>query len=305
MNNKWNELTIRTEYDKWPDLEGFLYENDLYSFELIDPRLENIENIPGRWDFIEEDLFKDQFQGITVKIYTTDDDNLVNLEEIKNSIRERKLGETNLMLIDNQDWKNNWKDFYETQEIGEKIVIKPTWESYDNKDNRHIIELDPGMAFGTGGHETTRMCLLHLQKYLKVGNNVIDVGCGSGILSIASKMLGADKVIGCDLDKSVVDISKENAKLNRANVEFVESDLFSNINIKANLVIANIVAEIIVLLIKDLNDYLFSDGIFICSGIIKDKSYLVEESLIENAYEILEKTEENNWISIVARNKNA
>lgn len=304
MKNKWNELIITTEYENWSKLESYLYSNDIYSFELIDPRMENIDNREGRWDFIEDDIFKDSYDGITVKIYSSDD-NAADIKRIKTELGEKKLGNSKLNLIDDEDWKNNWKSFYETQEIGEKIVIKPTWEKYGNKDNRYIIELDPGMAFGTGGHETTRMCLIHLQKYLKKNDDVIDIGCGSGILSIAAKMLGANYVIGADLDENAVEISKANGEHNKVSVDFVVSNLFSEINVKGNVVIANIVAEIVALLIKDLKNYLIHGGIFICSGIIEEKSYIVEEALNDYGFEILEKMQDNEWISIVAREKDA
>lgn len=305
MTEKWNELIIKTEYEKWQDLENFLYSNDIYSFELIDPRMENIKNEEGRWDFIDEDIFKNQHEGITVKLYTSNDQTEIDLITLKKDIESQNLGKSEIYLIDDKDWKNNWKSFYETQEIGGKLVIKPTWEEYENKDNRHIIKLDPGMAFGTGGHETTRMCLEKLEKYIKINDTVLDIGCGSGILSIASKFLGAKKVIGTDLDPKAIEISKENAKLNDVSVDFLVSNLFENINESGNLIIANIIAEIVVLLIEDLDKYLFEDGYFICSGIISEKSHLVEDALELKGYKILEKSIDNEWVCIVARRNNA
>ncbi|WP_054251948.1 50S ribosomal protein L11 methyltransferase [Neofamilia massiliensis] len=304
MENKWNELTIICQYDLWPRLEEFLYEKDLYSFELIDPRMENIDNDSNRWDFIEEDIFKDAFDGITVKLYSSDDDAL-DLKEISKEIENKKLGKTYLELIDDQDWRNNWKAFYEVQEIGPKVVIKPSWESYDNKEDKVVIELDPGMAFGTGGHETTRMCLELLQKYLKADDKILDIGCGSGILSVAGKLLGASKVIGADLDEKAVEISKKNADHNKADVDFKTSNLFSEIDSKGDLIIANIVAEIIVVLIDQVRDYLEADGTLICSGIIEEKSALVEEALEKNGFELVEKMTENEWVALVARDKHA
>lgn len=304
MENKWNELTVKCSYENWPSLEGYLYARDIFSFELIDPRLENIENDPNRWDFIEEDIFKGAFAGISVKIYSSDQD-AFDLKEVAKEIEEKNLGQVSLQEIDDQDWRNNWKAFYEVQEIGPRVVIKPTWETYDNKDGRIVIELDPGMAFGTGGHETTKMCLILLQKYMKENDNILDIGCGSGILSIAGKLLGANKVVGADLDPKAIEISKKNALANGADVDFTVSNLFSQVPGKGKLVIANIVAEIIVVLVDQLRDHLQPGGTFICSGIIEEKSHLVEEALEKNGFELLEKSTENEWVALVARDINA
>lgn len=303
MIDNWDELIIKTEYENWTKLEEFLYKNELYSFEMIDPRLENIKNDKGRWDFIEDNIFEDSFNGITIKLYSSNDE--IDLYFIKEKIENLNLGSTEISVINDEDWKNNWKSFYSAQKIGKKLLIKPTWEEYDNIDERVIINLDPGMAFGTGGHETTKMSLEYIEKYLTFGDDVIDIGCGSGILSIASKLLGAENVLGADLDLKAVEISKANANLNKVNVKFIQSDLFSKINAKGNLIIANIVAEVLLDLINELDNYLHSKGIFICSGIIIEKSNLVEAELIKNGYEIIDKSQENGWVCLVARRKDA
>ena len=301
MENKWNELIIKTEYDEFPKLESYLYENEIYSFEIIDPRIENIDNREGRWDFIEDDIFKSEFDGITVKIYSSSEDK-DTLKNYKSEIDSLNLGITELNLIDDEDWKNNWKNFYKVQEIGENLVIVPEWEDYENKDNRITLNLNPKMAFGTGGHETTRMCLIAIEKYLKNGDDLFDLGCGSGILSIAAKKLGAAKVDGADYDEKAVEISKENAEIENVDVKFFHSDLFSSVDSKYQIIVANIVAEILVKVVDELDNYLCKDGIFICSGIIEEKSNLVINALEEKGYEILEKNSENEWVCIVARN---
>lgn len=300
--NKWTELIITTEYEKWEVLEQELYNNEFYSFELIDPRIEKVENRKGRWDFFDKDVFKEVYDGITVKIYGDSDSDFKDLIEV---IDEKNLGKVTLREIDDEDWKNNWKSFYSTMEIGKRFTIKPTWEEYENVDNRFVLEIDPGMAFGTGGHETTKMCLEHLEKYLIPGNSVLDIGSGSGILAIASKLLGAGSVIGTDLEEQTVEIAKENAKLNCVDVEFRISDLFSNIDEKADLIVANIVAEVLVLLLNDIENYLNPGGYFICSGIIEERSKLVEDALLANKFEIIDKSMENEWVSLVGRLQDA
>ncbi|NLW41537.1 MAG: 50S ribosomal protein L11 methyltransferase [Tissierellia bacterium] len=301
--DKWTELTITTEYDKWILLEKELYNYGFYSFELIDPRMDQIDNREGRWDFFDEEIFNDVYDGITVKLYSQEDSK--EFEELLQTIYEEDLGETNLREIDDEDWKNNWKSFYSTMEIGNKFTIKPTWEEYSNSENRYVIEIDPGMAFGTGGHETTKMCLESLEKYIKPGDDVLDIGSGSGILAIASKFLGAKTVIGTDLDEKAVEIAKENAKLNDVDIEFKVSNLFSNVEDIVDVIVSNIVAEILVLLLDDIKNHLKPGGYFISSGIIEERSKLVEDALEKNNLEIIEKTIDNQWVSLVGRLRDA
>lgn len=298
----WAELTIFVEFDKWSTLEGELYDREFYSFELIDPRIEQFDDKELRWDFIDEDMFQNAFEGITVKVYGED---YSEFQDLLENIEDKDLGSYTLKNIDDQDWKNNWKNFYSTMEIGKKITIKPTWEEYENLENRYLIELDPGMAFGTGGHETTKMCLEHLEKIVKAGDLVLDIGSGSGILAIAAKKLGAGQVIGTDLDEEAVIIARKNAKLNEVEAEFRVSNLFSNVNEVADLIVSNIVAEIIVLLLEDIGEHLKPGGYFISSGIIEEKSYLVEEALVEKKFFIIDKVTEGEWVSLVARFNNA
>lgn len=300
--NKWTELIITTEYDDWEVLEQELYTKEFYSFELIDPRIEKVENRKGRWDFFDKDVFKEVHDGITVKLYGESHSEFSDLIEV---INEKKLGNITLKEIDDEDWRNNWKSFYSTMEIGKRFTIKPTWEEYENVDNRFVLEIDPGMAFGTGGHETTKMCLENLEKYLTPGDNVLDIGSGSGILAIASRFLGAKTVIGTDLEEQTIKIAKENARLSGVDIEFRISDLFSNVDEKADLIVANIVAEVLVLLLADIDKHLKPGGYFICSGIIEERSKLVEDALLANNFEIIDKSMENEWVSLVGRLEDA
>lgn len=300
--DKWTKLEISTNYKNSDLVENILYNYGEFSFEKEDNRFEMFENIEGHWDYIDEKYFENN-DKVVFRVYSQDDEN--SFKDIKKEVEDRELGEAILSEIDDEDWKNNWKSFYKTIEIGKRIVIKPKWEEYENKDNRIVIELDPGMAFGTGGHETTRLCLEAIEKNLKGNDSVLDMGCGSGILSIASKKLGAGKVLGADYDKKAVEISIENAESEGVDVEYRYSDLFSNIEGTYDLIIANIIAEIVVKLVDELDNYLNEDGIFIASGILEEKSHLVEESLVKNNFEILEKNSENEWVAIIARRKNA
>ena len=187
--------------------------------------------------------------------------------------------------------------------VGRNLVIKPSWEDYEEKPKDIIIELDPGMAFGTGDHETTFMCLEALEEFIDSDNLVYDIGCGSGILSIAASKLGAKKVVGVDLVPLAVEVSKENVKINNEteDVEIIHGNLLDVVEDKADLIVANIIAEIIVEMSNDLKDFLKIDGLFIGSGIILSKIDLVVNALEKAGFEILEIREMNEWACIIAR----
>jgi ribosomal protein L11 methyltransferase len=203
-----------------------------------------------------------------------------------------------------EDWANNWKQYYKPTKIGDKIVIKPIWEEYEASENDLLVELDPGMAFGTGTHETTRMCAQALERYVKEDSVVFDVGTGSGILAIIAGKLGAKHVVGVDLDPVAVDSAKENLKFNDVNnIEILHGNLLDVVKGKADLVVANIIAEIICILTPDVKKALDKDGIFITSGIIHDRREMVINNLEENGFEILEVNKDGEWNCIVARLK--
>lgn len=203
-----------------------------------------------------------------------------------------------------EDWANNWKKYYKPTKIGERIVVKPIWEEYDAKENELVLELDPGMAFGTGTHETTRMCIQALDKYVKEDSTIFDVGCGSGILAIAAAKLGAKKAIGVDLDPVAVESANENVGLNNLNnIEILYGNLVEVIDGKADIVVANIIAEVICILTEDVKRVLKKDGYFITSGIIHDRVDMVTKKLEEVGFEVLEINKDGEWNCIVAKLK--
>lgn len=300
MKKQWNEIVIETPYENFENLENFLYSKDIFSFEIIDPREQDILKKDDKsWDFVDENLFKGAFDGITIKIY--DDKNSEDyFKDLKTEIETKNLGNCKLNTIDDEDWKNNWKDFYHIMKIG-RLIVKPSWEDVRPESNEVVLNLDPGMAFGTGSHETTYMCLENIEKYLKKGDKVLDIGCGSGILSIASKLLGAKTVIGTDIDEDAIEISSENAEKNNAKIKFLKSDNLKEIKVEADLIVSNIVAEILIDLLGEFKSHLKNNGILILSGIIAEKKDLVYENLLKNNFEIVEIKEKNEWVSFVAR----
>ena len=257
---------------------------------------------------------------------------LENLEQFKD---EYDLGslEFTVSETEDKDWINNWKEFFKPFRADEGIVIKPTWtdanELPDHTDSDLIIEIDPGTAFGTGAHETTKLCIKALKKYLKTENKLIDVGCGSGILSIVGMKLGAECALGVDIDENASRTSVENTLINNIHASYIEEDELNGLSLiplvddtvrfysgnvledvdlckktgfdRFDVVVANILADIIIPLSKVVSKYMRKGALFISSGIINTKEDAVREALISNDFEIVEVLHMNDWVSFVAR----
>ena len=209
------------------------------------------------------------------------------------------------LSVKEEDWANNWKQYYKPTRIGDNIVIKPEWEDYEAGENDLVIRMDPGMAFGTGSHETTSMCIVNLEKYVNKDSTVFDIGCGSGILGIVAAKLGAKDVVGIDIDAVAVKVAKENISKNGVDKVMVamEGNLADDMDKdkKADIVVANIIADIIVILAKDVKSFLKEGGIFISSGIILAKIDEVVASLEENGFEIVSVEKKGEWACVIAR----
>lgn len=210
-----------------------------------------------------------------------------------------------LSLCKNEDWENNWKAYFKPMEIGEKLLIQPLWiDEIDNPEHRAVLSIEPGLAFGTGGHHTTRLCLETLERYIKDGDAVLDTGCGSGILSIASLLLGAGKAVGVDIDALAVKTAKENGKQNgftEPQYTILQGNLADKVAGTYDVVVANIVADIIMLFAKDVGRFLKPDGVFITSGIIDTRETEVRAALEENGFSVVERNEQSGWICFVCK----
>lgn len=313
MQGTWIEIRVITKSEALEPISGIFYGLDCKGVAIEDPNdiLETKEG-PLTWDFADLNVLEHKGECAVVKAYFSEEDNIEDImafvnekvQEIKGLGIDVGLGLVEKEKMFEEDWANNWKKYYKPTLVGEKIVVKPTWEEYVAKENELVIELDPGMAFGTGTHETTRMCIQALERYVKADTTVFDVGCGTGILAIAAAKFKAKMAIGVDLDPVAVEAAKENVEYNKLeNIEVLYGNLVEVINGKAEIVVANILAEIVCILTDDVKRVLKDGGIFISSGIIHDRVEMVVSKLEESGFEVLEKNKDGEWNCIVAKLK--
>lgn len=297
---KYIEMTINTSKDKKDIIEGILFDYGIYTTEEISSDIvDELDQDEKDWDFIDYPLLNSSEDVFALRVYP---ENMEDANNLKAELSEKKLGQCLLEEKDDEDWANNWKKYYKPLEIGEKLAIVPEWEDYDN-DNRVVIKINPGMAFGTGTHESTYMCLELLERYVNKDDEIFDIGCGSGILAIAGLKLGAKKALLVDIDEKCIDASHENASLNdlEDKMEIKKGNLLDVVKGRADLIVSNIIAEIIVDEIKNLKNHMDKGGIFITSGIIKEREQMVIDALEENGFEIIDELEKNNWVAIVGK----
>lgn len=203
--------------------------------------------------------------------------------------------------LDDQDWAESWKAHFHPVQISDKMTVKPTWRSYQAQPGELIIEIDPGMAFGTGTHPTTHLCLNLLETFVKNGQRVLDVGTGSGILMVAAAKLGAGAVFGVDRDPAAVAVARDNLRLNQVPAATLAAgSLVEAVKGHFDLVVANILTEVIVLLLDDLARVLAPGGCFICSGMISRNTHRVEEGLKRLGLTVLDRREKDQWVALAA-----
>ncbi|MDE7279556.1 MAG: 50S ribosomal protein L11 methyltransferase, partial [Oscillospiraceae bacterium] len=215
-----------------------------------------------------------------------------------------------LANVREEDWANNWKQYFKPLTVGEKLVIKPSWEDYDSKDNRTVLEIDPASSFGTGQHNTTQLCLELIEKNLKDGDRVLDLGCGSGILSIAAVLLGADNVTAVDISQNSVETAKENAaKNNIPGAKYTaycgdiinDASLVEKIGGGFDLIAANIVADVLIAMSPLFEKFIKKGGTLILSGIITERSDEVVDAVKSKGYTMIELREKDGWAAVAFR----
>ena len=305
----WIEITIHTTNEASEIVESILLDYGSTGVAIEDPTTleENLHDDFGTIVELSPTDFPDV--GVIVKGYINelnfDDETFTRfkgeLEQLGQNINIGEFFKIETTTIKDSDWENSWKDYFDILNIGEKFVIVPTWREYENEENKYVINIDPGMAFGTGGHETTSLCIKNLEKYVKPHDNIIDVGCGSGILSIAASYLTDGEIKAVDLDKLAVDVSHENFALNNLEnrIAVEEANLLTKETKKYNVIVANILAHIIELMLDDAYKLLEDGGYYITSGIIKDKKDELLEKMLERGFKLVEETSDNEWYSFV------
>lgn len=295
----------------------------------INPDLEDIiaefcfENLPCEGVVLAEEAYKDlemisTTEG-TLKVFLTEEPQ--NLEQLLKSEREllksrglsdEELGSWEHVISNkpNEDWSKKWKEKWDITRVTDKIVIVPDWLSYEDKEGEVVIRLEPGCAFGTGTHQTTQLCMKALEKYMKKGDKVADIGMGSGILSICAKKLGASYVHGCDIDEDVIDVAKENAVKNGVTLlsepnsgegVFFELNTADKIQEKFDFVCANILHNVLAEIMGDLKNIMKSGAIMSLSGILDEKKPVVLEAIKRENLEIIEEIHQDQWTSFVVR----
>lgn len=309
---RWSEVCIHTTSEAMEPIANILHEADVGGLVIEDP----LDLVKERSTFFGEiyELNPNKYpiDGIYMKIYLPVDHLLENkIEEIRHAIDQLldhgiDLGANKITQdeINEVDWETAWKKYYKPVKISERITIVPTWEEYKiSAHDELIIELDPGMAFGTGTHPTTVLSIRALEDYVTHDDLVIDVGCGSGVLSIAAGLLGARKVHAYDLDDIAVKSTALNVELNHLQDKIIAkpNNLLHDIDVEADIIVSNILAEIIVKFVQDAWNNLKPAGFFITSGIIDKKKQLVIDELEHCGFNIIEINEIENWVCIVAQ----
>lgn len=309
---KWCEISIQTSHEAVELIAEIFRDLGASGVVIEDPELVNDYITSGKWDYTDIPIAKET-EVVVEKAYLPVNGELEGRiqtlqQEIK-ALASRGVNTAPAVLttaeLQDEDWSDTWKQYFHTEKPGERVVIKPTWEEYAPQGDEVVIELDPGAAFGTGTHATTSMCIRQLEKLVKPGMTVFDVGTGSGILSIISAKLGAKNIQAVDYDDSVLKIVEENLEQNNVQdiISVAQSDLMQNVHGKAELVIANIIADIIIRLFDQLDEHLEQGGTLLTSGIIEDRIEDVLAAAEKHGYGVVERLENKGWACITFKRK--
>ena len=257
-------------------------------------------------DLIDEELLARDRSIAKIHIYIDPED---NIDEAVSFLKERLSAadidySIDLSKVQEDDWLNNWRKFFKPMPVGERLLINPSWYTDTDPQGRAVLNIDPGVAFGTGKHETTRLCLEAIERRLKKGDSVLDVGCGSGILGIAAVLLGADSAFGVDIDALAVRTANENAEVNGVGGRFtaIAGDLVDKVEGKFDLVVANIVADAIIALSASVKSFMKPDSLYIVSGIIDTRADDVRMA-VRDSFEIVEENTRGGWYCFVLKAK--
>jgi ribosomal protein L11 methyltransferase len=311
---EWMEVAVHTTTQGSDVVSMLLMQNGAAGTAIEDRSDVPDPNKPhGYWELIDQSLIDSMPEDVIVKGWLPVNE---RLSDSLNALKEQllslpalnpgiPLGTLSLDTnhVDEQDWAECWKKFYKPFRAGRTLVVKPTWEHYTPLPGDRIIQMDPGMAFGAGTHETTGLCLSLMEEYMKPGMRVMDVGTGSGILAIGAALLGARDVLAIDIDPVAVKVARENVAQNglEKNIRVMEGDLVRDVKETFDLCLANILANVICFLSVPLKSRIDKGGTFICSGIIKEREQDVLDALNASGYTVVEKQYRGEWVAIVSR----
>ncbi len=307
MDNQWLQIKVTSKVENLDDLCAVMsmLSNGLQIEDYSDIEDRILDGVYG--DLIDESVLNADRTVASVSIYMPSDKPseyyTMYLKERFDALKIEVKMETIALCED--DWANSWKQYYKPIKIGNRLVVVPMWEKYEKAENEVVVKMDPGMAFGTGTHETTRLCATLLEKYVTSDTKMLDVGCGSGILAICASKLGADKCYAYDIDPVAVKVAKENVKDNDlSNIECGVSDLLVGVKDgKYDVITANIVADIIIRLLPDISKFMHKKTPLILSGIIDERCEDMYKSINENGFVIVEEIHENGWCAITVQKK--
>lgn len=305
---KYIEIRLTPADGQLEELTGFLLAAGITDTVVDDPAdLAELLNKKEdyEWDYVDSAVLKGAEIKPRITFYLEDSAaNRRRASELAAQAQQTFAGLTaEISTEDDSAWKDEWKKYFKPARITERLTVKPTWENYTPSAGELVIEIDPGMAFGTGTHETTSLCLALLEKYLQPGERVLDIGCGSGILSIGAALLGASAVLAVDIDPQAVFVSRENVALNgcEAVVRVQQGDLTKGLDFEADLIAANLMADLVIMLSPHAGQHLRRGGLYISSGILAEKCAEVEAAIREAGFAIEEIRQDGMWCAIAAR----
>ncbi len=317
----WIKATVSTTTEGIDSVSGRLLNLGINGIEIADRNdfKQFLDENRAAWDYVDESLEPLKTAETTVTFYVTDDTcGLELLQSVKHSMEELKSVpdipdcgslEVKSDHVKDEDWSEIWKQYFHPVPVGEKILIQPAWEKAQNPENRTIFTVNPGMSFGTGSHPTTRFCMELLESRLKPDDTVLDLGCGSGILSIVALLLGAKDATAIDIDPNAVDTAYENLALNKlpkSQYQAFAGNILTDTALQDRLgtydiVLANIVADVIIGLSGMVRKFMKPNGFFLCSGIITERLSEVKRALTKAGFEILEIKQDSDWAAIACR----
>ncbi len=322
---EWIEVKIYTTTEGIEPLTAMLLETGVTGIQVEDDDelKQFVTTSSTYWDYVDEELLNKEKEDTRVIVYVSDNPYGMDiLMSIKEGLARLKVSDIGLNLgkltyeltnTNDEDWLNKWKEFYKPFNVGERLLVKPEWESVENLENRVVFNINPGHVFGTGMHQTTQLCMINLEKYVTDGCEVLDLGCGSGILSIISLLLGAKHANAVDIDANAIKTAYENAALNGIGKDkyYVTSgNIIDNKELqdemgyeKYDIVVANIIADVIIAMAPIVKTAVKKSGTFISSGIIKDRVDDVKVALAENGFDIIDIAYKDEWVSITSKIK--